>query len=219
MKRSTRRALDRRLPRLMNMSESFRSMLRAADAREQEVGAQMILHYDASVQRALAKHPDRLGIAAGAHDAMDRSIRGMLSVSPHAGEVKCKKGCSSCCRMNVDVSRAEAQLLAACAEDLEVPVDRERLRRQSAGFAHLAPEDRACVFLDAEGACRVYEHRPGACRKLLVVTDPDLCDTVKHPRGQVGGLGCFEAEVIWTVLQTRDHSGPLAQMLLEELPP
>lgn len=216
MKRATLREVHRRLPALMYLSESLRDLLRRCYAECQEVAAQMLLHYDAGVQRALAKHPDQLGIAAGVHDAIDRSVQALMARDPNAGQVKCRKGCAACCHINVDVSRSEAQLLAACAADLGLPIDLDRLRKQAAGYGALAPEDRACVFLK-DGACRVYEHRPGACRKMLVITDPDLCDTVKNPGGKVGHLVSAEAEVIWSVLLTRDERGTLPAMLLREL--
>jgi Fe-S-cluster containining protein len=216
MKRSTRREVHRRLPAQMYLSESLRDLMRRCDEQGKEVAAQMLLHYDAAVQRALAQHPDRLGIAVGAHEATDRTMQALMARDPNAGQVKCRKGCAACCHIKVDVSRSEAQLLAACAADLGLPIDRERLRKQAAGYEGLAPEDRACVFLK-DGACGVYEHRPGACRKMLVVTDPDLCDTVKHPGGKVGHLVSAEAEVIWSVLLTRDECGTLPVMLQREL--
>jgi Fe-S-cluster containining protein len=33
----------------------------------------------------------------------------------------------------------------------------------------------ACPFLDQE-TCSIYDHRPAACRELLVTTPPALCD-------------------------------------------
>lgn len=215
MKRSTQRELQRRFP-VMVLSENLRTLLREASGDAKEVFGQMVLHFDTGLQRALHKHSDRLGIAAGAHDAIDAAMRVVQTTHDQASEIKCRKGCDACCHMNVDVSSCEAQLLAACVKDLHLEVDRDRLRKQAAGFHNLPPAERACVFLK-EGACSVYEHRPGACRKLVVVTDPDLCDTIKHPGGKVGGLASGEAEVLWSVLMTRDKGGSMPAMLLEQL--
>lgn len=219
MKRSTRRELERRLPLRMHMSENFRELMRRASESGKDLLGRMLLFYDAGLRTALAKHPDRRGIAAGAHDAIDRCMRQLLATDEKAPEVKCRRGCTACCHMPVSVSRCEAELLAAVVVDEHRSIDRDRLRLQASSpiYQGLSREDRACVFLSWDGSCSVYEHRPGACRKLLVVTDPDLCDTVKHPGGRVGGLVSAEAEVVWTVLMTRDRPGTLPQLLLEEL--
>jgi Fe-S-cluster containining protein len=52
------------------------------------------------------------------------------------------------------------------------------------------------VFLGDDGACRVYESRPNACRKLLVVTDLALCNAAKHPPDSVGRWLSWEAEIL-----------------------
>ena len=78
--------------------------------------------------------------------------------------------------------------------------DRARLERQSAftveNWRQQAPTDRACVFLGADGVCTVYEFRPNVCRKLLVVTDPALCDATHQQPDSVGRWFSWEAELM-----------------------
>ena len=64
-------------------------------------------------------------------------------------------------------------------------VDLERLQllaqRERQGFEWkkgLVPENR-CVFLGDDGACRVYNSRPSACRKLSVISPPTECASEK----------------------------------------
>lgn len=219
MKRSTRRELMRRMEKMW-LSEDLRTMLRRSKADQLEMLGQVILHYDDLMQRALRDHPDRLGIAAGAHDAIDQAVGRELERHPRAGEVKCRKGCNHCCHTHVGVSAVEAELLGAVVQTGEVQIDLERLRLQAGRdldqWGELSREERACVFLQ-DGACAVYEHRPGACRKLNVVSDPQWCDDVTYPGHEVLRMAVHEAEVVWSVLLTRDKSGQMADMLLDAL--
>jgi len=62
----------------------------------------------------------------------------------------CQKGCSSCCVDDITVFQVEADRIKQVHGQL---------------LAEEAPHDKgACAFLDAEGACRIYEHRPYVCR-------------------------------------------------------
>lgn len=68
----------------------------------------------------------------------------------NAGRLRCARGCASCCTDGLTV----------------LPVEAERIRLEHAeliasGEPH--PEG-ACAFLDAEGACRIYDSRPYVCR-------------------------------------------------------
>lgn len=68
----------------------------------------------------------------------------------HAARLQCRRGCSDCCMDGLTVFRVEAQLIRDRHADL--------LRT-----AEPHPAGR-CAFLDAEGACRIYEDRPYVCR-------------------------------------------------------
>jgi Fe-S-cluster containining protein len=84
----------------------------------------------------------------------------------------CRRGCDLCCHRLADVPRlvrAEWELLRE-GLDLLAPVVRAQVDARIEALAVLEREGRlprhvVCPMLDeSEGACRVYAHRPGACR-------------------------------------------------------
>jgi len=68
----------------------------------------------------------------------------------HAARLQCRRGCSGCCVDGITVFEVEAENIRRHGAEL--------LRR---GTPH--PEGR-CAFLDGDGACRIYAHRPYVCR-------------------------------------------------------
>ena len=109
------------------------------------------------------------------YDEIDRRAKATHEREP---SWPCKRGCDDCCRRLAEpmrVTRAEWELL----------------RPAIAGYAP-SEDPRVCPFLDRdEGACRVYAHRPAACRTYGYYVE----------RGVV--LGCErilargEADVVW----------------------
>jgi Fe-S-cluster containining protein len=65
-------------------------------------------------------------------------------------------------------------------KESNIPIDWSRLELQSKltdnSYRKESDKNRSCVFLDDSGACKVYEHRPSACRRHFVISDPKLCD-------------------------------------------
>lgn len=68
-----------------------------------------------------------------------------------ADDVACERGCSSCCVDGLTVLSVEAAAI-------------ERLVDERGLSAEPAPPPGGCGFLDATGACTVYEARPVVCR-------------------------------------------------------
>jgi Fe-S-cluster containining protein len=68
----------------------------------------------------------------------------------HSQRLQCRLGCTACCVDGITVFEIEA----------------ENIRRHHADLLkHGTPHSPgACAFLDDEGACRIYEHRPYVCR-------------------------------------------------------
>ncbi len=91
--------------------------------------------------------PERLQETLRIHAEVDERVRRLHLI--HGDRLQCRKGCASCCIDDLTVFEVEAQRIREwCSEVLaEEPY----------------PEG-ACAFLDGEGACRIYEHRPYVCR-------------------------------------------------------
>jgi Fe-S-cluster containining protein len=126
--------------------------------------------------------------------------------------ISCRAGCAACCRMLVPVSAPEAFALREHVRSLppaqrqavtdRIEASKQRLREagllehleslgettRPIGDEEMEPVNRAyyalrmpCPFLEAE-RCTIYEHRPSACRELLVTSPAELCqDIVANP--------------------------------------
>ncbi len=99
----------------------------------------------------------------------------------HAGRLQCRRGCSGCCVDDIRVFEIEARLIEA---------------RHPAVLQSAPHPEGACAFLDAEGACRVYESRPYVCRTQGLplrwiegdVEMRDVCALNEAPDGWNGPL-------------------------------
>lgn len=68
----------------------------------------------------------------------------------NASRLACRAGCADCCTDGLTVFSLEAEVIRRHHADL---------------LEHGRPhEPGACAFLDGEGNCRIYEHRPYVCR-------------------------------------------------------
>lgn len=186
------------------LTDTLSGVLKRMNGKQRR-GARSCFEHWTVQARSLATE-DPLDAAYTIHCLTDELLQRMLAVSPNASQVQCRKGCAACCHLPVTIWPQEAQLLGSRVEKEGIPIDWVRVERQATKTAdtwrELAPEDRACVFLAADRSCTVYEHRPTACRKYLVITDPDLCDTAKHPGALVGRLFSIEAEIMASACQT-----------------
>jgi Fe-S-cluster containining protein len=158
-------------------------------------------------------------VSSAIHDSVDKSVEESIEKSEH--EVKCGKGCSFCCFQRVDISDDEATLILSYTKEIGFDINHEVLERQAKTkdineFNDLTPKHRRCVFLDKEGDCSIYEHRPSSCRKLVVISDPALCDTVKNKDAETGKLVDIEAEVITAASLNIRESGSMAEMILKQ---
>jgi uncharacterized protein len=92
--------------------------------------------------------------------------------------ISCKKKCSACCHTEVSATSDEAELLYSKIKK-GLPISLERLKNQnlSGAWYQKSFESRACIFLDAEQTCIVYEDRPAVCRVNFVTSPPSTCDT------------------------------------------
>lgn len=202
-------------PDLAYISTTLKGALRTATAKDRQLAHACFEHWRGECLRIGPGVPER--VAYTVHEIIDERMQYQLH--KHSAEVKCRKGCAACCHVSVDIFTQEATFLRKVAEHYGIEIDEARLARQATKnpgtWRELAHEDRRCVFLSDDNACRVYEHRPGACRKYAVITDPDLCDTVKYPGGKVGIVFSVEAEVVHSAAMTVYGGGNMAAMLLQ----
>lgn len=82
------------------------------------------------------------------HAAVDEVARPV--VAANAARLACRQGCADCCTDGLTAFAIEAAVITRHYPEL-----------LAAGEAH--PEG-GCAFLDGEGACRIYAHRPYVCR-------------------------------------------------------
>jgi Fe-S-cluster containining protein len=170
-------------------------------AREERKAAHLraTMERHAGRLRVLAER-DAVAVANRVHGDTDALIARDRDRDPESAAIRCGRGCSACCRNPVEIWPQEAALLAQAARAAGIELDRARLERQArqsaASWHEQSEADRACVFLGADGACRVYDARPNACRKLLVVSDPALCDPARHAPEETQRWHSWEAELL-----------------------
>jgi len=191
--------------------------IEAMSPRQQAVAHACLEHYAGEWQRIRFTYGP--SVAYTMHGMLDERIAHLLTTAPRAKDVQCRKGCAACCHLNVDITPQEAELLVAWMREQGIEIDRQRLERQAektgATWNDLSHEDQRCVFLGEDRNCTVYEHRPGACRKYLVVTPPKFCDSQKYPGHDVGILFDIEAELMHAAAQKTYGMAGLAAQLIE----
>lgn len=161
-------------PYLRSVVEAQRQALPPADFAEMMA---MIRNLYGKYAAALAAAPSGAERGRVLHHLTDQAVATAAEVP-----VSCRRGCSGCCHFEVEITRDEAAVLAERVRD-GVAVDRARLASQAAR-PRLSPEwakffsaENRCVFLGDDGACRIYDDRPSACRRLLVTSPAEACTT------------------------------------------
>jgi Fe-S-cluster containining protein len=171
------------------------------EAREEKKRAYLRALFDRHAERfRAAGNGDARALARSAHAAIDDVLQRDRGRSADSGSIRCRMGCANCCHGPVEIWPHEAKLLVEAARAAGHDLDRARLERQNRHaietWQQQPAPDRACVFLGSDGACKVYESRPNACRKLLVTSDPGLCDAARHPAGSAERWFSWEAEML-----------------------
>lgn len=154
--------------------ETFLGLL----TEEQKLNALGTLAREIQKIRAMPPGASR---ARWVHQVVDEAQARLAAQKPEImKQVRCGRGCAHCCRVWVGITRDEAELLAERVRAGTAHPDAGRMELQRhwtspMDFIGKPIEQTSCVFLDADGACTVYEDRPSICRAVLVASDPEFC--------------------------------------------
>lgn len=202
----------------MPHTEAFAQMFTNGNDHDRTLLGEMHLHYEAEVRRMVAEGNEPQNIAHSINLKVDESVAETLKTK-NGHNVKCSRGCASCCKLHVSITREEAVLLLIAVAQKRLRIDWAKLERQSAHrlatWKDQTGADRRCVFLNDREECSVYEHRPAACRKYLVTSDPKNCNTIKFPGRQVTMLAPVDGEAIVSAMLGILDWGSMPRMLLE----
>ncbi|MCK7556461.1 YkgJ family cysteine cluster protein [Chitinophaga sedimenti] len=137
--------------------------------------------------------------------------------------VTCKKGCSFCCHMDIDITSTEAQLIKEYMAVNAIGIDAGYLEAQlslSKVDRPLSQTHSACVFLKGEN-CLIYPVRPIACRKHLMNSAAVFCDQKLMVGSGVGKTQVLspDIEALHSAIEDalKEESGRMAGILLREL--
>lgn len=158
------------------------------------------------------------GVARGRriHELIENEIK----KSEHIA-VTCRKGCSACCHLEVEITEDDAAVLSEAIRN-GITIDRQRVamlakrERNDKAWSQKMKVENRCVFLSSGGVCGVYESRPSACRKLSVTSNPDDCASID---GQPTPRLIPQAEIILSAAISLENNktSHLAKMLNQRL--
>lgn len=151
-----------------------------------------VLFYVALYKKA--RTIDKLGALKGIFELTDQIL-----IEESDPTTSCKKGCSFCCHVPVDITTTEAALIGHYCKERHIPISKKYLKKQ----LRIAPSDiplsdcSACIFLK-DKECSIYPARPMNCRKHLVASEPKRCDskTYRPPDNRVQIVSSHHLEAL-----------------------
>jgi Fe-S-cluster containining protein len=181
--------------------------------------AEMLGH----LRRQFGEYTNALASApAGAERGrlLHRMMDDAIASAPHV-PVSCRSGCYGCCHSEVEITPDEAAVLRERVL-AGFEIDRSRLAVQAArermnpAWAKFWSQENRCVFLSAEGTCRIYEDRPAVCRRFLVTSPPEACTT---PGAALAPVRILLVEILLSAAVSMDGAtfGSLSKMLTSGL--
>jgi Fe-S-cluster containining protein len=100
------------------------------------------------------------------HEELIRRVDALTGeiAARRAGDLACGKGCSACCRVQLELSPVETERVRSALRGLSSET-RERIRARARALAAAEPpRDADCVMLENDGGCAIYASRPMVCR-------------------------------------------------------
>lgn len=148
-----------------------------------------------------------------------RSSDYILKARPMAdiGNVTCRKKCTFCCYRDAHISPGEASVLAELVQKQPSVLNRDLLQKQSLvrDIKDLSRAEQACPFLDTNAnECRIYSHRPMACRAMLSQGDPLDC---KDDNGSMKYYVHPDLEILKNAVWILDGTQPLSRILPQKI--
>lgn len=184
---------------------------------EQNPGAQPALiaeihHWLAQYKKGKTECPDGASVVHAFQLAMDK----LVAAAAEKQMVSCSRGCSHCCYIEVHITPDEADLLLMMIKQNHIDIDWAKLTHQAKAtrWQQLDYKARGCVFLGDQGECRAYDYRPMACRKYMVGSPPEKCNSNKYPTGKTILLTANHAEAMASALFSATGTKTLPKQLL-----
>lgn len=174
---------------LQKHTKLMRSLKKFVNDYEVQLSAEVFESFLENLSGELEKASAMI-LSISSHEERAKKLRQLVEEEIEQGaniDTSCRKGCSACCHMEVEVTSYEADILAGLVRNGHA-IDRERLAKQSqrtvqdkAWSAGIKIPESRCVFLNQEGACSIYEDRPVMCRRHSVTSPAKNCETLDAP--------------------------------------
>ena len=199
-----------------NVTETLARWVKALPLKKQQNMANYIykasLHYIS--QYATGRKENIPGLVLGIYQAMDEIHEQSKNVMKK--NISCKKGCSFCCHINVNITSDEAKVITTCCKDAGITIDYAYLQEQAKDppMQQALGKHSACVFLK-NGECTIYPFRPMNCRKYFVCSPPLQCDVKRKMSNTVDVFFELETEIIHSAIVSTLPIGSMATMLLK----
>ncbi|NJE07355.1 YkgJ family cysteine cluster protein [Thermococcus sp. M39] len=130
---------------------------------------------------------------------------------------KCLENCAECCfRLDIPLRDEDIERIEELGYSTWEFVDYEKMFYRGDKFLGYAlkkrPFDDGCIFLGEDGKCKIYPHRPLACKLYpfvlvrqgtvieVYVRNDDFCRGINHPEGKKIDLE-FVREYFWEVIE------------------
>lgn len=138
----------------------------AADRSEERMRVRIDIIYAELFQWMLQIH--QLPGGALRAETVQKLIDQSIAANPSSLPISCRKSCAFCCHTPVSVTKSEVDQIYNYLRTHRISWNRDR------GSEH---SKNACSFLSRDNSCKIYEARPLACRKLMAVSQAELCNS------------------------------------------